>query len=849
MNLRIYCFSLLFLFSFSVLGQDVSGLIIDEKTNESLAFVNIVYNKRLQGLTSNIDGKFEIPNHKKVEFLKISYVGYYPKEISLEQIRNTNPLIIKLKSKTFNIEEVTVVAGENPAHRIIRKVVKNRKLNDPEKLSSFSYTMYNKMVFTIEKEDKEKRKDSTIVKEKPSKKIEITINDTANDTTKSKENSDDQDFDDFLKKSHLFLTEAVTKREYIHPAMNKEKVVASRVSGFKNPTFTLLSTQMQSFSFYEDNIIVFDKIYLNPISRGSTRKYYFQIEDTTYSEKMDTVFVISYRPKKGKNFDGLKGVLNINTRGYAVESAIAEPAEESDLEIKIQQKYSLIDDSKWFPIQLNTDIKFQNGTSTNVDSAGITTKSESFFIGTGKSYLKEIKLNPKLNKRDFNHIAFSIEKGANKKEEIFWNKYRVDTLTAKEKETYVVLDSIGKEADFDNILKITQTVLKGYIPYKCFDINFLELIRYNQYEGFRFGLGFVTNERLCDWFSVGANFGYGLKDEAWKYGGKFRFLINDTYDLSIGGSYKKDVEETGGYSFLDNQVLTSSDMYRDYLIKDMDKTEEIQGYFTFRALQYMKAKVSLSQIVKSNINDYFYKEGTNPEPVFNNKFNFTEVGFSFRYAFREKFMQTPAGKISMGTKYPVIWGNILRGVNFWNGDYEYTKYELKLTKSFISKSLGQTYIQLVGGYIDGNLPYGELYNGHGSYYKFTVETSNSFGTMRMNEFLSDRFAAVYLKHDFASLLYKGEKFRPEIALVTNFTIGDLKNSNKHLEFNNETNTYLDYPIKTLEKGYWESGILFNKLIKNTFIYYGVGVFYRYGAYAFDKISDNFAYKLSISFGI
>ncbi len=70
-------------------------------------------------------------------------------------------------------------------------------------------------------------------------------------------------------------------------------------------------------------------------------KYFFKIEDTTYSGK-DTVYIITFRPRKGTNFDGLKGVISINTNKWAIQNVIAEPAEGGGgLRIKIQQMYEL----------------------------------------------------------------------------------------------------------------------------------------------------------------------------------------------------------------------------------------------------------------------------------------------------------------------------------------------------------------------------------------------------------------------------------------------------------------------------------------------------------------------------
>ncbi|PLX08207.1 MAG: hypothetical protein C0596_07910 [Marinilabiliales bacterium] len=176
-----------------------------------------------------------------------------------------------------------------------------------------------------------------------------------------------------------------------------------------------------------------DKKYLSPISKGSTKKYFFIIEDTMYNEAADTIFIISYRPLKGKNFEGLQGVLHINSNGYAIQNVSAKPYEQTGaFNINIQQKYELIDSVQWFPVQLNTDL-VMNMLQVSEDEAMMTNGevNENYLplIGVGKSYLSDISLNPDYKRRDFTQIDIEVSDGAEKKDSVFWNTYRKDPLS------------------------------------------------------------------------------------------------------------------------------------------------------------------------------------------------------------------------------------------------------------------------------------------------------------------------------------------------------------------------------------------------------------------------------------
>ncbi len=817
----------------------VSGIVLDSLTKEPLAFVNIVYNSQNQGTTTNIDGKFKIYSNNDIEFLKFSYIGYYSKDILVKNIKKNEPILILLKKKTFNISEITVFPGINPAHRIIKQVAGNRNVNNPEKMRSFSYTSYNKLYFTADLKNLKTRIDTIILPDTIAVKYKKdTITEINNESFVV----------DLMNTQHLFIMESISERKFIYPDKNDENVIATKVSGLKEPSFMMLATQLQSFSFYNELINIADKYYLNPVSNGSTKKYFFLIEDTIFTEQNDTVFIISYRPSKGKNFDGLKGILHINTNNYAIQSVIAEPYDKSDvLQVKIQQKYEFIENKQWFPVQLNTNIVFptflmsESRDTVMINDTLATRKIDNFLLlGVGESYLEKISVNPELNKKEFSNIELKINDDAHKKDNEFWNNYRYDSLSVIDEKTYHIIDSIGKAEKLDAKLRLFETIASGYIPWKFLNFDYTKLLSFNEFEGFRPGVGIMTNERISKWYSIGGYIAYGFKDKTVKYGGDLFLNIYDKQEIQLKLQYFNDVTESASYTFIDDKDVSSSELYRDILIKNMDIIEGYKATISLRFLKYLKLNAIFKTSSKTVSNNYLYYELNTqyevPENFTFSTFNYTEIGIKLKYAYKEKFMKTPRGyKISMGTKYPIFWGNILKGINLFNGNLEYIKLETKVSKTFIIKNFGKTNIQIVGAYTDRALPYPFIYNGHGSFKPFTVESANSFATMRLNEFISDRFGYLYLSHDFGSLLFKTKKFHPKLIICNNVGYGTLSNAYEHF----------NVAFKTMDKVYFESGILFNNLIKQMFIGYGIGVFYRYGYYSLPDTKDNFALKLTL----
>ena len=272
---RIICMVVLcILMSNQAFAQDITGKVIDQKTNEPLAFVNITINNLNKGTTTDIDGNFNINSSIEISTIQLSYVGYEPQSLVINSSAN---LLIKMKRTAFALEEFEVLPGVNPAERIIKEVVKNRRINNPEKSLDFKYETYSKMYFSM-------------------------LMDTMSIYGKGSEvDSSDQKLVNWLEDHYLLMMESVTERIYKQSDKSYEKVIASKVSGLQNPSFALIATELQSFTFYNPTLKLLEKEYLNPISPKSISKYLFLIEDTVFNG-VDTVFVLSFHPRKREKF-------------------------------------------------------------------------------------------------------------------------------------------------------------------------------------------------------------------------------------------------------------------------------------------------------------------------------------------------------------------------------------------------------------------------------------------------------------------------------------------------------------------------------------------------------------------
>lgn len=780
----------------------ISGLVRDSSDNQPLPFVNIVAGESAKGCITDIDGRFSLTIDASVKYLRLSYVGYKPDTFFLSS--GSNNYTIDLVRNSIQLHEVVILPGINPAHRIIQNAIDHRQSNDPFANESFKYSSYSKFFVTAEVDSLYMVPDENL---------------DSNELTLKR----------FFESHYLFLMESVTERLYLAPTLSSERVIASRVSGFTDPFFTLLMTQIQSFAFYNDLISISDKNYVNPISRGSTNRYFFLLEDTIY-EGADSVFVISFRPSRGSNFDALKGLLYIHTANWAIQSVIAEPSQEEEgVSIRIRQNYSRLGE-KWFPSQLHTEFFF-----------GAMKVGAYPLYGRGETRIINPEINPALKRSDFPDAVVTIEPDASEKDIAFWEKYRPENLTIRDTATYHFIDSISKAENMNRLLDVSMALINGYVPIKFLNIDIGRIYNYNDFEGSRLGLGLGTNFRLSKRFSIGGYYAYGFKDQQHKFGGNFDWLIKPGKNAAFKLGLMQDVSEIGEVKFADARYNPlSPDNYRDFMLSKLNYIKRAFVSYHFRPVRYTTLYLGVDRTEEMSTANYLF--GRENEAGFSGTgfFIFSEASFGIRYAYGEKLISSTNYMLNMGgfSPFPVVNIQIQRGIKgLLDGAFNYTIFHLRYKQSLKTKYFGTSSLILQAGFADRTLPLALLFNAPASYRSFTIDAPWSFQCMRMDEFFSDRYAYLFFRHSFGKLLLRTKWFQPSFAILTSVAFGSLLSSSNHHGMS----------FKTLEKGYFESGAQINNMLNLGFYSLGIGAMYRYGAYSLENWKKNISWRLTLGF--
>ena len=810
--------TLLFLLPFFVFAQNqkISGVVYDAATKKPMPFVNITVNNSKMGSAADIDGVFSFTSARAVNSLKFSFIGYQTLEMKIDG--NTKmPLKVFLHEDKNELEAIDVVAGENPAHKIIRKAVANRKKNNPEALPTFSYTSYNKFVITFKIDSSAMAIDTNWVNENT-------------DSATFRVDSSGYEAKHFFDKQHLFILESVSQRKYSSsPKRNNEKVIASRVSGFKNPTFTLLATQMQSFSFYNDFITLLEKDYVNPISKGSTNRYIFIIQDTTISGT-DSTFIISFRPVFNHKFDALEGVLYITSDGWALKNIVASPFDQTGFGITIQSKSEKFGEG-WFPVQMNYDFKFIPEEGDDMDGFEP--------LGIGRTYISKIDLDEEYKRKDFSRIEVKITDNASKENIDIWEEYRINPLDSKELETYRVIDSLGEAENFETKLTWLQALMTGKFRYSFVDFDLNRVMSYNIYEGLRLGVGAHTNYKMLEWLSVGGYVAYGFKDKTFKYNYEADLILNSTHGLILNGGYLFDIEQTGAQRF-NMKSRGSTFLQSDYSKINQQQFDEVSKvYFnlSWDVFPNLHSRVFFNRQNRFVTEiDYRFQESSPEGEILINGFNIVETGISLQYAPKDKYMEGPFGRKPIDKSYPLYQIQYTRGLNnVLDGDYSYDKIDVRIQYQFKTKRFGVSKFDIAGGYVTGNQPYPILYTPKGNRpvnVNWSIYPAGKFAfeTMYNNEFISDAWVHLMFRQNFKGHLFKIGNWNPHVEILFSAIFGTLDNPEPHK----------NVAFKTLEQGFYETGIELNKMWNGL----GLGFYYRLGPYQLPTFDENYSLKFT-----
>lgn len=813
---------LLLFFSLAGYGQNsLKGVVKDANTHTILPFAKIMIGAN--SAISDVDGKFDIVFEKGNNNLEASYIGYQKSTVVVEKHKLFYTISLQPKN--------TLEVQQNLAIAIIQRAIANKKKNNPkEKLFSFEFKSYNKLIVTAHPDSINGKLDSLYT----TKKGQAVFD---------KIDSTNYKFKEVISKHHLFQTEKVSKFQFKRNAL-KETIIGTQMAGLKHPIYEIIGFNLQSFSIYDSNYELFETQYNSPIAHDAYLDYKYTLLDSVVIDGRDT-YMVHFKNKKKSRASGLEGVLYIDQKSYAVAKAIMRIKGVLDISGTHEFKY-IPEEELWFPISKtfkivkgknDDDIKILGGTiqfDGDYDSDFGTRKKQpsDYVYLLSKSNNFDIEYNTSFEvKKAF--VAIEIKDNALNKPEDFWESYRKDKLDSREQKTYLALDSLAIKKRFESKIRFGRKVINGFLPIPYFDIDLRKIFRYNNYEGFRLGFGGVTNEQFSRKFKIDAYSAYGTKDGIFKYHLGTAVRIGKFSNSWIGASYTDDVREIASTLFLidkipfklyDPRPINISTFYNYISWRTYLETAIIPKTESIWELSYTQVEPKFDYAY--NLNNKLYTQ-----------YEMTTAKISLQWNPFSDYMQTPTGKIEIEKRFPKFTFQFTQALpKFFQNDFQFSKFDFKTEyeKKYLNGQ--KTNLQLQAGYALGDLPLTHLYNTSPNnitketiIQRVTFSGKNSFETMYFNEFFSSEFVSFQFKHSF-NRVKLFSKVKPSFVLVSRMAWGNMDKPEQHVGLN----------YKTLNDGFFESGLELNQIFNGL----GLSAFYRYGPNQLPNFEDNIAIKLS-----
>lgn len=772
-----------FLFSLQASAQRtrIFGSVTDAKTELPLPFVNVFFQKSTIGTVSDSLGNFVLETNRNFDSLTVSLIGYRSQTLAVNR-GVTEEIEVQLSPSSFELGMVDVRPGENPAFKILRKVIANKPINTPERLESYEYEVYHRVQFDLNN-----------FTEKIKKNLFLRPFDYMWENTDTTE--------DGVNYLPMLLTESSEEHFYRKKPYSKKKVINGQrtFKFFQAPKIMEFVQDMYiDPNIYDNYVIILDRSFPSPINDFYKRNYNFVLDSGIHNINGFPSHHIFFKPK-GKSDVAFTGDMYIDTVSYAVVQVDLEFSVEANINFVrnywIQQNYSFVDDKQWFLTKSRVI-----GDFTVIEND----KDMTGFFGKKTTELRNIKINEPRNAGFYSTIdPVIVADSANIRDEAFWNEVRRDTFSTEQQNLVSMIDRMNHDKKWKLLIGGLKLLAEGWIPFRQIDIgNVFTFYSWNQYEQSRVKLGFRTNDFFSDQVKLSGYLAYGIGDQRFKGGGEAAFIFPGKLSKRwiFGGKYRNDLFQQGrSQNMLPlDQVLTSF-----VRISGSEKRSMLESYSVYLERQWFTGLSSRLSVFRDN-----YSPLGNPFRMRSagdtlNLEGYSTAGFKFnlRFAWGEDKLPATFDQVDgpfFFRKYPMVSLEAAVGIkDFLGSQFNYQQYKLKLEYQLRANKAGYLNILAEGGLINGYLPYQLLHVPDGNPLVFNDD--HGFNLMNYMEFVSDKYVSLQLEHHFNGLLFNlipgVRKLKLRSLLIGKLYYGGLTTDNlngKYILADGMTNTRIPY---------------------------------------------------------
>lgn len=665
--------------SINICAQEIAGVVIDEKKQDPMPFVNIWFKGTTVGTTSDINGYFQL-QASKTDTLCFSSVGYIKKEIRIEKKWVKIPIEVMLVKDVKLLNEVQVNPEVSRAKVLFKQILEHKKENHENMKRVNKYNTFARTSVYV-------AIDSTSMANR-------FINNLDEVTMKM----DDQD----LKFSPIYIAELGTATK-----AGKDSVVYSKKDGIfpkLNQTIEslILLNVVVDLDFYKEQIDILGRGFTSPISNTASLNYNIYLNDSTVVDG-NKFYSFSFAPKNKYN-PLFTGGFTVESGSFALSYVYVYIRKEANINFvngfKANVSFQKTKEGTWFykdqEISLNLSLVLNKDTTSKYGSQRIDEIYSGNWMVTKTTY-------------------YSTSKRLNEVKASQWKNQPVFASSLIEEETYERVDNLKENSLVKFVDAFGGMVLTGYVNAGIIDFGpVYDMYSTNAIEGNRITMPIRTSEKLFKRFTVGGFVGYGTKNMGFKYGlnAAYQPLPTDKFILRM--------------HFSDDYKLISQDKYLGFV----KKNPNTKGNGNFVAAltsrehnPYLKEEKSIGFKVEYNADDnisvevspYYLSSKSTPEVNFINsgvnygRYENYGMLVNFRLAFGQHYDkyyfvrvyhidQTPVVNLSWDLGKSNLPGEGVPGFGLYSHFHGSIAGKLNMGKTFMRYMVNL-------GYLFGDAPY------------------------------------------------------------------------------------------------------------------------------------------------
>lgn len=726
----------------------ITGVITDEETGDSISFASIVYKGHNISTVANVFGQYTIPRQEGWN-ITVSAVGYKSRIIPVNS-KTRRKLNITLKPARQELAEVTVKSRrnrysrkDNPAVELMRRVVAAKKKTDLSNNDYYRYNKYEKLTLALN-DLTPQQLESPFFAKKPWLLNQVEVNPYTNKLVLP-----------------VSVDETVSQKFYRKSPKDEKNIIQGQTSTGINDYFqtgdiinTVVKDVFTNVDLYQDDIRILQRPFTSPMSEKGIGFYRYYIEDTL-AIGQDSCIHLAFVPNNMQDM-GFRGDLYIlkdsTLHLRRCQLSIPKQSNVNFVEsLQVLQEYEKLPDGQWV---LTTDDMITELQLFDFISAGA--------IVTRITRYSDYDFSEVPNKIFHGQKKEVTEADAQMRDKAFWDQYRQVELTRSENSMDKFMENIQNMKGFKYIIYGLKTLMENSM--ETGDPNYIDicpintLLTRNYVDGWRTRLSAKTTANLNKHFFLSGYYAHGWGSHRNYYDAEMTYSLNAKKYLPHEFPRRTMTIQSSQDICSPNDRFMESDKDNIFVAMKWAETNKMMSYNRQKVSFEYETDWGLKAIIsgKTEENEAFgamnYQTLDKPFVPINSKtgngeyLRTTEASFYVRYAPGETYINNKLRRRVINLDAPVFSLSHTIGFNgVLGGDYNFHLTEAHIFKRFWLNSWGKFDVDLKGGIEWDQVPYPLLIM-PASNASFIIQ-KNTFSLINTMEFVNDRYVSLMLAWD------------------------------------------------------------------------------------------------------